>query len=369
MAAGVFLAVLTAAAPAAPARAWGHQLLRNHCLQFAGDANNAWALAHGICAFGATFLANDGRRAAEVITADFLRKNPEFDGGRSSGSRYQFQQYAADGTPIEPHPNLLVKTLVLSGEPPTTRYPTAWGEVTLAELVASVKLGFRHRPQDEAYWREVGWTLDLFSHLLEPGKPAMFQTSDGKEVTFNRVMDDALGYLESSQLDLKLGIQKGLPQVNKRKQGIYAHSCGGLHLVQAVFSWSRFAEVKRTWGKRLDNQLAILFYRLDSERRQYEVALAQAPRYRLQILTQMVKFYGHFLETTARLKDETGWIPTPLQKQTIDKAKGLLEASLRQLEADQTFTQMAQIRKHSPQIYLDLVGDACHASHGWDGWR
>ena len=56
----------------------------------------------------------------------------------------------------------------------------------------------------------------------------------------------------------------GQPLVPKRKQGIYSHSCGGLHLVQAVLGWARFAEVKKAWGARFDLQVALLFYRLDS---------------------------------------------------------------------------------------------------------
>ncbi|MBS1148534.1 MAG: hypothetical protein H6Q89_232 [Myxococcaceae bacterium] len=342
--------------------------MRDQCLQFAGDVKNPWALAHGICAFGTAFPAADGRKAAEVITADFLARNPGFDGGPATGSPYGFARYAADKTPIEPHTHLMVKTLVLGGDKPGTKYPTAWGTVTLAELIASVKVGFRHVPDREEYWRDVGWTLDLLSHVLKPGKAAKFQTSD-QQVDFNAVMDDALTYLEKSQADLQMGLEKGLPQVDKRKQGIYAHACGGLHLVQAVFGWARFPEVKKAWGKRLDTQIAILFYRLESERRQYDAALEQAPQYRLQILTQMLKFYGHFLETTARLKDESGWKPTATQKQAVMKARALLDATLRQLDADKTFSKMAEIKKSSPQVYLDLIGDACHAAHGWDGWQ
>ncbi len=368
MVAGFLLAVLIAATPAKRERAWGHQLLRDQCLQFAGDVKNPWAMAHGICAFGTAYPAADGRKAADVIIKDYLQRNPGFDAGPLSGAPFGFQRYAADGTPIEPHTNLLVKTLVLGGDKPSTTYPTAWGKVSLAELIASVKLGFRHVPEKEEYWRDVAWTLDLLSHVLKPGKAAHFQSAGGKDVDFNDVMEDALAYVELAQSDLKLGMEKGLPQVDKRKQGLYGHSCGGVHLVQAVLGWSRFPEVKKKWGKRLDSVIDVHFYRLESERRQYDAALEQAPQYRLQILTQMLKFYGHFLETLARLKDETGWKPSATQKQSIQKAKALLDATLRLLDADQTFSKMEEIKKASPQIHLDLIGDACHASHGWDGW-
>jgi hypothetical protein len=364
---GFLLAALVLASPV-KGRAWGHQVLRDQCLQFASDPKNPWALAHGICAFGTAYPASDGRKASDVIAHDFLLRNSGFDAGPTSGSPFGFQRYLPDGTPVEPHTNLLVKTLVLAGDKPGTQYPTAWGKVTLAELIDSVKLGFRHVPQSDEYWLDAGWTLDLLSHVLKPAA-AKLKTADGKELDFNQVMDDALAYLERSQVELKAGMEKGLPQVDKRKQGIYAHSCGGLHLLQAVFGWARFPEVRKAWGARLQTQIAILDYRLESERRQYDAALEQAPQYRLQILTQMVKFYGHFLETTGRLKDETGWKPTPQQRQSVEKAKAFLDHALRELDADKTFSKMAELKKSAPQIYLDLIGDSCHAAHGWDSWQ
>jgi hypothetical protein len=367
MVAGFLLLAAMAAPKAPPPRAWAHQLLRDQCIQFAADPKNPWAMAHGICALGPAYPASDGRKASEVIVHDFLQPNARYDGGTSGGGPFGFARYAPDGTPIEPHTNLLTKTLVLSGDKPSTPYPTTWGKVTLTELVDSVKLGFRHVPASEEYWQDVGWTLDLLSHSMTPG--SRFTPSNGKPVEINEVMNDALAYLERAQSDLKLGLDKGLPQVDKRKQGIYAHSCGGLHLVQAVLSWARFPEVKKAWGARLDTQVAILFYRLESERRQYDFALEQAPQYKLQLLTQMVKFYGHFLETTARLKDETGWKPTPLQLQTVAKAKAYLDHAVRLLDADKTFSKMDELKKSSPQIYLDLIGDSCHAAHGWDSWQ
>ncbi len=367
MVAGFLLAVLLAAPPAKPARPWAAQALRDQCLQFAAEPKNPWALAHGICAFGTAFPAADGRKASNVIVQDFLLQNPSFDGGPANGSPYGFLKYGKDGTPIEPHTNLLVKTLVLGGDKPSTKYKTAWGEVTLADLIASVKTGFRHVPNRDEYWADVGWTLDLLSHVLKPGKAAKFPTPAG-EVDFNAVMDDALAYLERAQEDLQAGMAKGLPQVDKRKQGLYAHSCGGLHLVQAVLSWARFPEVKKAWGKRLDTQIALLMYRLESERRQYDAALQQAPQFRLQILTQMVKFYGHFLETLGRYKQEAGWKPTAADLQNVAKAKALLDAALRGLDESKAFSKMDELKKSAPQVYLDLIGDSCHAIHGWEGW-
>ncbi len=358
-----WLSVVVAQAPQASTAA---QTLKEVCLLNAADPKNPWALAHGITAFGSTFVAQDGRKASEVITKDFLLRNVLPDGGVATGSAYGFLKYAADGTPIEPHSNLITKTLVISRLPMSTVFPTSWGTVTLQQLVDGVKKGFRHVPQSEDYWRDVGWTLDLFS---QTGKPGAFIATELGPLPLDGLMDDALAALERADAELADGMKKGLPEVPKRKQGIYSHSCGGLHLVQAVLGWSRFPEVKKKWGPRLEAQITVLFYRLESERRQYEAALQQAPQFKLQVLTQMVKFYGHFLETIGRLKNETLWKPTKDQELAASRAKALLDAAVRGLEGLKAFSTMASIKQSNPQVYLDLIGDSCHAANGLSQWK
>jgi hypothetical protein len=349
----------------APKRPHAHQVLLDQCLVQAADAKNPWAMAHGMTAFGAGFLASDGRKASEAISGDFLQRNLLPDGGLGPGAAFGFARFGADKTPIEPHSNLIAKTFVLAKLPPTTRLPAKWGSITLQQLTDGVQKGFRHVPQSEDYWRDSAWTLDLFSQLGKPG--ATISTELGP-LSLDTVMDDALTALEKSQADLEDGLAKGLPEVPKRKQGIYSHSCGGLHFVQTVFGYSRFPEVKKRWGKRLDRQVAIVFYRLESERRQYDAALQQAPQFKLQILTQQVKFYGHFLETTGRLKNETGWRPSAEQLLAINRAKALLDAAVTGLEGIKAFSTMNAIKQSNPQVYLDLIGDACHAANGWNQW-
>ncbi len=341
-----------------------HQKLADHCLLWAAEPSNPWALAHGMTALGASFVTADGRVAADAIVQDFLLR-PTPDGG--SGPRFAFQKYALDGTPVEPHLNLLTKTFVKAGLPLSRVFKTKQGDVRLGELVEAVEQGFSHRPQDALYWQQIGWTLDLLSHLHKPGDA--FVGAGGVRYELSKVMDDALAALEAADQELLVGMDKRLPQVDKRKQGIYAHSCGGVHFAEAVFSWARHPSVRKAWGARLDRQIDVLFYRLESERRQYEAALQQAPEYALQVLVQMVKFYGHFLEATGRLKKETGWKPTKPQQEAVLKATVLLDAAVKALEERKAFASMTSLKSSQRQIYLDLIGDSCHAANGLELWR
>lgn len=349
---------LASAAPAAPRVPAPGELLHAQCRAHAAEPRNPWALAHGIALDGRAFKAKDGREAADVIVSDFLRKD-EAPGGKG----LYFDAFAADGTPVEPHPALQVKTLVNAGYPMTRKFKAAWGPVTLGALVEDLKRDFR--PEQVAQ-PDSAWALDALTRVLSPG--ATFQNGEGKTVAFDAVMEEALATLEREQAELAAGMKAGLPEVPKRKQGIYTHPCGGFHYVQAVASWARHPSVRKAWGKRLDAQVDVLAYRVDSESRQYEAALASAPRYRLQILVQMMKFHGHFLETLGRLRRENGWTPTASQQAAVDKARAKLDAAVRQLHERGAFRDMATLQKQQPQVYLDLIGDACHAAHGLDFW-
>jgi hypothetical protein len=370
---GSLFALTLAAAPKAMPATATRERVQTVCLLQAADPKNPWALAHGITGVGPDFAAADGRKASVAIVRDFLLKNTLPDAGQAPGAPFGFLKYSADGTPVEPHTNLLTKTLVLAGLKPQTSFEASFGKVTLQQLIDSVKIGFRHTPRRDDYWRDAGWTLDLLSHVVKPGSAERFLTDDGKRISLDEIMDEALAYLDATTQDLQAGLDKGLAEVPKRKQGLYAHSCGGLHLVQAVFGWARFPAVRARWGARYTRQIDVLFYRLDSERRQYDAAyqqaLASAPQYKVQILAQMLKFYGHFLETTGRLREESGWVPTPPQILKVNQAIALLDDASRQLEEAKAFETMNTLKKTLPQVYLDLIGDSCHASHGLNLWR
>ncbi len=346
-----------------PAEPTTHERLRTQCLLHAADPKNPWALAHGITGLGGKFAAEDGRRAADVIVSDFLQKSES-----EKQPPWAFPRVSKDGTPVEPHPNLLTRTLVFAGLPDKETFQTPHGKVTLGDLVTSVQLGYAHAASEERYWVEVGWTLDLLAHRLSP-KNATFKNVVGQELDFNRVMDNALEYLERSQAHIASGMDQGHPYVAKNKQGIYAHACGGLHLVQAVAHWARHPSVKKKWGKRWDRQVDILFYRLSSEQQQYESVLASHPEHKLAILVQMMKFYGHFLETTGRMKTDKVATFDKARMRDVRKAQALLDATVRELSALGVFDRMADVQKAQKQLHLDLIGDACHAANGLSYWK
>jgi hypothetical protein len=86
----------------------------------------------------------------------------------------------------------------------------------------------------------------------------------------------------------------------------------------------------------------------------------------------MLKFHGHLLETLGRYRDDTGWRPTPAQRETVERARTYLEGTVRRLEQLGAFNELPAIAARERQLALDLVGDTCHAAHGealWSGAR
>lgn len=314
---------------------------------------------------GRDFRTLGGRYAADVVVAEFLRRRAPLP--RASAPDLFFEAATEDGTPVEPHPALQVKTLLLAGYPLSQRFEASWGPVTLRELVEDLKRDFRPALASSP---EGAWTLDALSQALKPG--ATFRNGTGATVRFDAVMETALATLEAAHAELSAGLKAGRAEVPKRGQGIYAHPCGGLHYFQAVAGWARHPSVRRAWRRRLDAQVDVLLYRLDSETRQYETALASAPSHRLPLLVQMLKFHGHLLETLGRYRDDTGWRPTQVQLETVERARTYLEGTVRRLEQLGAFNELPAIAARERQLALDLVGDTCHAAHGealWSGTR
>ncbi|WP_426746699.1 hypothetical protein VZQ01_01280 [Myxococcus faecalis] len=337
--------------------------LASRCRAWASDARAPWALAHGMALDGREFRAADGRLAAEVVVADFLRQAPAREQTAASRADVYFDSFTSDGTPVEPHPALQVKTLLASGLPLSQRFKTDWGEVTLRELVEDVKRDFRMAQVESG---ESAWMLEALSLSSRPGDS--FRDSTGQRVRVDEVMTRALTALETANAELAEGMKAKRPEVPKRGQGIYAHPCGGLHYFQAVAGWARHASVRAAWRRRLAAQVDVLLYRLDSETRQYETAWASAPAERERVLAQMLKFQGHLLETLGRLREDTGWRPTPAQQQTVERARRYLENTVRRMDQTGLLAAPASVAGRDKQLALDLVGDTCHAARGESFW-
>ncbi|MFN7135817.1 MAG: hypothetical protein ACK4N5_27360, partial [Myxococcales bacterium] len=324
--------------------------LDHQCRTFGADPGNAWALAHAVEAYGPSFKAADGRPAIDVMVGDYLEKR---------GDGWGFPE-SKGGVPVEPHRNHQTSTLVVAGVPLDRAFTVraAGGDkVTLETLVR--QLAPRASPADPELLRHDAWTVQALAHLAS--KPAGKAAPQGLDLP--AVMDRAVAFVDAQQQFLDEARAQGAPSVPKRKQFIWSLPCGGFHHIQAAWAWDD-AAFRKKHQKALDTLVRVMLYRLDAETRVYDEALAQAPQYRLQLLVQKLKFYGHWLETVAHFESDKLW---PKSKETAAakaRARALLADTVEALKGERLPERMGELKTAMPQLYLDLIGDSCHALTG-----
>ena len=182
------------------------------------------------------------------------------------------------------------------GLDPETPLPVSeTATITLAELVEDAEHAFA-LPSPSASWDDFAWSANLF--FLTHGLEDELSTRDGA-LSMRELAETALSRVELEQAFLDDLMKVGAPErVQKRRQGIFAFTCGGLHLVQAGLRGAAMLGTPEAI-ERARHQLEILRFRWVAERRIYREALAANPDYAPLLLVQELKFFGHALETLA----------------------------------------------------------------------
>ena len=308
----------------------------------ARDPTNAWALAHGVVGFGKGHTTAKGELAIDVLVRDFA---VEKDG------KIEFPE-TAGGQPVEPHEDLIVKAMLESGVPLTRRFKLASGRsVTMGRLAANAAAR-SESPTLPKDWLEYAWTLSaVLAGNLEPPKSP-------RDV----IAIQALSYLEGQQAFLTDLMERGQPEkVQKRKQLIYAHTCGGLHFVQAAVRGAAATKDPKHIA-RARVQLETVLFRWEAERRIYRDYRRRAPQYRVLLLTQELKFYGHVVETMALANQWGVFEATEANRRRVAAVIRDLMTTIDLLGG--AYQSLDQVRKAKEQTYLDLIGDGCHAIRG-----
>jgi hypothetical protein len=329
----------------------------------ASEAAQPWALAHGLVAFGPELAASDGRPAIEVI-ASYAEKQSA-DGGTFFG----FPRRKGESV-VEPHDDLLTKTLLEVGVPLERRFATAGGSSVTLERLAADLVRRARVPSDDAGWHNAAWTLSALVELERRGAAAAGSLSAAEltRAALSRLELDH-GVVQAFEGDPGRAFEKGSPlrRAKEQNSGIYGHGCGGLHLVQAVLSGIP-ATGDASLVSRARRQLGVLLFRYEAERAAYAKLLADHPEHGLVLRVQQLKFFGHLIETLTlarelRLHDGSTEGGARVERTMLLAASDLLD-TLDALERGGVFQRLTEIRREREQTYLDLVGDGCHAIRG-----
>lgn len=320
------------------------------------DPTEPWVLAHGLLAFGKDLqTTRKGQKAIDVIVQDFVEAR-KLDGKLSY---YSFSSKKGN-IPVEPHANLMIKSMLGAGVPLDHRFPLGKGKsVTLDRLVSDAERVFV-MPVAERDWRNFAWTFDAF--LMARGERGYVE-SGGNKIDLKGLALRTISRVEAEQAFLVEHLEANRPDlVKKRKQAIYGHTCGGIHLIQAGINAAKYLKDPNA-TRMMQKQLAILLFRWDAERRIYREFLATTePAYAMLILIQELKFYGHLLETLGMAK-KAGLLDASREvKLEVARIGADLVDTAARIEP--LYDKMEELKKVRRQSYYDLVGDAAHAIRG-----
>ena len=157
-------------------------------------------------------------------------------------------------------------------------------------------------------------------------------------------------------------MRKGQPdKVVKKKQLIYAHTCGGLHMIQAALFGAALLKDPKVIT-RAQTQLETILFRWKAERSIYRNMKRQYPMYSLLLQAQELKFYGHLLETLS-LSQRLGIYPINDNSRAI--VKGIIQDLVSTIDdLAVNYLDLESVKSAKKQVYYDLIGDGCHAIRG-----
>ena len=329
--------------------------LRQGVEQRAAETTSPWALAHGLIAFGKDFRAANGKPAAEVI---FSYAEPKTVEGQT---RYFFPE-RKEGDLVEPHPHLLVKSLLEAGLPASISYPASDGQTITLERLSADLVGIAKIPTSDTEWRNIAWQVSAMAALAK--QPENFEELS-RAVLFRLEQEQRVVSDYSGTAAQAFASGSPLRAAKTKKTGIFGHSCGGFHLFQAALTANPKANDQAATIKK---QLGVLIFRYESERSILRKMLADHPGQGLLLRVQQVKFFGHLVETLTLARQQERYDPQSEGGRRLDRlifqsAQDLGQAA-RELAQGGVYSRLDAIRKEREQTYLDLVGDACHAIRG-----
>ena len=334
----------------------------------ASKPGNAWALAHGILAKGSEFSASDGRRAVNVLVDDFLQAERV---PNAKGLQPFFPKTKGE-VRVEPHTDLILKAFVEAGLPLDEPLTDAAGAPTLERLLRGSRVRFVPGGADHFFPNvdDIAWSTQAWCQAVDKGAEPSWQNTAAQVLDIETVAMEQLKLIEREYHFIQQA-RAANGTVEKRRQHIFAHACGGAHILQATFSCAAMGFPKdKNLRSRIGQLIDAFLWRVPFEVALIDRAVREGPRLIPILLNQDIKFLGHGLEALGKAERDGLWTPSDEQLQLLDRMEQRLLHHVLQLNAIRVYdgekmTSLAA-REHGFQFYLDLLGDACHA---WAGLK
>ncbi|MEQ1572477.1 MAG: hypothetical protein ABMA64_43050, partial [Myxococcota bacterium] len=360
--------------PLGPELAHARAVLEKVVTDHARDPENPWAIVHGMLALGPEMKLANGADPVDWM----FEHHAEVD---AVGGEELIAFPAARGaTLIEPHTDLILKALTEAGVRPDRAVTVAGRPFVVGQLyrsslarawVADGRTGFQ-----EGGFNDTPWALQA---LTAWAPTDLAWQSDSHPMTLGAFTDAVVDQLVVETREMVAAQDAGQILQKDTRRGLFGYTCGGQHLLQGA----AFA-VGRGFGApadrdRLCRQLGLLRWRIDVELSAIDPILTRPgvdPNIQLVLLSQRLKFLGHWLETTHKfgafgvcaLGPEDDAASARVANELVRTVAALDSLGVwADVSAVQQNRALDPIRKNGArQVYLDLVGDSAHAVHGID---
>ncbi len=317
---------------------------------------NTWALIHALLVYPKD-LELPGHDISLVDAVLSMATTVEV-GGRTVPT---FTGRAQDGTPREPHANQVVMLLLLAGVELDYPFEADGKQFTVRDLVESAL--WRFEPPKDDGWEHEAWTLIALAHAGRHSRDPSFVNHKGQRFDGQDLVKRAADHLNREMEFIEHARSTGA-ELQKRREGVHSHPCGGLHLASAPAIWMIDTEVREALLASMERAATTLAWRAVAEHEIYEKAREEHPGHGLMVTAQEMKFYGHWLETMADIRNAG----IEVDQESIDKSIAFLVEAVERLDGYGTFGRMEEIRQRRAQTYRDLIGDAAHALRGLRLW-
>jgi hypothetical protein len=324
--------------------------------RYTADPDNPWAIAHGYLNAGSDLKVWSGELAIDHLFARFARRDarglvafPESEGK----------------VRVEPHPGLLLKSLEEAGFVPEREVSVGGKPATLADhyrgMLARTSFDASTKHCSLGSANDMPWALQAIAAWAPPGED--LQWDSGGPTSLDAMTDYLVGVL-AQETQFLADAMAAHASFERKGQGIFHYTCGGAHLLQGT----AYA-VARGYGSpdaraRIQEQVAIQFYRYPIERAQTVSGMKANPAYTDKLLVQRLKFAGHFLETMSKLAAEGFYTPDDAQQAILRDAALEVWEVAKAMQERKLLGDLTALRAKNEQDFLDIVGDSAHALKG-----
>ncbi len=322
-------------------------------------ADNPWALGHALMVLGPQARLPDGRLGVDALFEDWAVEVPVGD-----EVLVDFPQ-SRGAARIEPHSDTMLKFVAELGLDPQRQVTVQGKPHVVADLYRHTLWSSWVQGEQTSFasWNDSTWALLGVSAYSPPG--LSWTARGGHAMSMDAWTSAVVEHLAHDSEFLHTHMQHG-STYTKRGQGVLAYSCGGTHLIMGT----AYA-VARGFGTAEDRavvqaQVPVLFYRIDIELKQLRETMLNHPDQRLVLASQQLKFTGHMLEALHTLAALDLYQPTEAQQQDLKELVAHLVATVAVLQKFGVLDNLDAIRAEDEQLYLDFVGDACHAARALD---